>query len=170
MVENISAAEKSLRSVGVEVRDTSDEFRDLTDIMSDLGKVWNTLTSVQQSNISYNVAGIRQTNILKSLLQNWTDYESLVEKANNSSGVTLQNQEKYAESLSGKLGELGAIWQSIGDNAVGSLWLKALVDIGTAVSNIVDKVGLLPSLLAVIGGFKLFRNLDWLTLDGARAA
>lgn len=170
LAEDISAAEKSLRSVGVEVRDASDEFRDLTAIMADLGRVWDTLSSVQQSNISYNVAGIRQTNILKSLLQNWTDYESLVEKANNSSGVTIQNQEKYATSLSGKLGELGAVWQSIGDNAVNSAWLKMLVDIGIAVSNIVDKVGLLPPLLASIGGFELFKNLDWLTLRWARAA
>ncbi len=146
--EDISAAEKSLRAVGIEVRDSADEFRDLTDTMSDLGKVWDSLSSVQQSNISYNIAGVRQTNILKSLLGYWEDYESLVEKANNASGTTLQNQEVYAESLAGKLGELGAVWENIGDNAVSSDFLKGLTDAGIAVSSLIEKFGLFKTVIA----------------------
>lgn len=57
MDEDISKAETSLRSVGIQVRDTEDEFRDLTDIMSDLGSVWDSLSSTEKSNVGYNVAG-----------------------------------------------------------------------------------------------------------------
>lgn len=149
--EDISAAEKSLRAVGVEVRDTADEFRDLTDIMSDLGRVWDSLSSVQQSNISYNVAGVRQTNILKSLLGYWEDYESLVEKANDASGTTLKNQEIYASSLQGKLGELSAIWSNISNNTISSNFLKGLADIGIGVSSLIEKIGLLK--VASVGAF-----------------
>ena len=158
LAEDISAAEKSLRAVGVEVRDTADEFRDLTDIMSDLGRVWDSLTSVQQSNISYNVAGVRQTNILKSLLGYWKDYESLVEKANNASGTTLQNQEIYAESLTGKIGELSAIWEKIGDDAVDSSFLKGLVDAGIGVSSLIERIGLLKSVIASVGIAAFVKN------------
>jgi len=84
--EDISKAETSLRAVGIQVRDSAGDFRDLTDILSDLGKIWGSLNSVQQANISYNVAGIRQTNILKSLLSNWGEYTELVKKADNSEG------------------------------------------------------------------------------------
>lgn len=156
--EDISAAEKSLRAVGVEVRDTADEFRDLTDIMSDLGKVWDSLSSVEQSNISYNVAGVRQTNILKSLLGYWEDYESLVEKANDASGTTLQNQEIYAESLQGKLGELSSIWENIGDNTISSNFLKGLADIGIGVSSLIEKIGLLKSVIASVGIAAFVKN------------
>jgi len=154
--EDISAAEKSLRAVGIEVRDTADEFRDLTDIMSDLGKVWDSLSSVEQSNISYNIAGVRQTNILKSLLGYWEDYESLVEKANDAGGTTLQNQEIYAESLKGKLGELSAVWESIGDNAVSSDFLKGLTDLGIGISSLVEKFGLFQT--ASLGAFALLNK------------
>lgn len=156
--EDISAAEKSLRAVGVEVRDTADEFRDLTDIMSDLGKVWNSLDSVQQSNISYNVAGIRQTNILKSLLGYWEDYESLVEKANDASGTTLKNQEIYAESLQGKLGELSAIWSNISNDTISSNFLKGLADAGIGISSLIEKIGLLKSVMASVGIAAFVKN------------
>ncbi|MDE5825613.1 MAG: phage tail tape measure protein [Lachnospiraceae bacterium] len=149
--EDISAAEKSLRAVGVEVRDTSDEFRNLADIMSDLGKVWDSLSSVEQSNISYNVAGVRQTNILKSLLGYWEDYESLVEKANDASGTTLKNQEIYAESLSGKLGKLSAIWSNISNDTTSSNFLKGLADAGIGISSLIEKIGLLK--IASVGAF-----------------
>ena len=149
--EDISAAEKSLRAVGIEVRNTADEFRDLTDIMADLGKVWDSLSSVEQSNISYNIAGVRQTNILKSLLEYWEDYESLVEKANNASGTTLQNQEIYAESLAGKMGELAVIWEKIGDDAISSNFLKGLADAGIGVSSLIEKIGLLKTTIASVG-------------------
>ena len=149
--EDISAAEKSLRAVGIEVRDTADEFRDLTDIMSDLGRVWDSLSSVQQSNISYNVAGVRQTNILKSLLGYWEDYENLVEKANDASGTTLKNQEIYASSLQGKLGELSAIWSNISNDTINSSFLKGLADAGIGVSSLIEKIGLLK--IAGVGAF-----------------
>ncbi len=149
--EDISAAEKSLRAVGVEVRDTSDEFRNLADIMSDLGAVWDSLSSVQQSNISYNVAGVRQTNILKSLLGYWEDYESLVEKANDASGTTLKNQEIYASSLQGKLGELSAIWSNISNDTISSNFLKGLADAGIGISSLIEKIGLLK--IAGVGAF-----------------
>lgn len=156
--EDISAAEKSLRAVGVEVRDTADEFRDLTDIMSDLGRVWDSLSSVEQSNISYNVAGIRQTNILKSLLGYWEDYENLVEKANDASGTTLKNQEIYASSLQGKLGELSATWQNISNDTINSSFLKGLADAGIGVSSLIEKIGLLKSVIASVGIAAFVKN------------
>lgn len=158
MEEDISAAEKSLRAVGVEVRDTADEFRDLTDIMSDLGAVWDSLSSVEQSNISYNVAGVRQTNILKSLLGYWEDYKSLVEKANDASGTTLKNQEIYAESLQGKLGELSAIWSNISNDTISSNFLKGLADAGIGVSSLIEKIGLLKSVIASVGIAAFVKN------------
>ncbi|MDE6052844.1 MAG: phage tail tape measure protein, partial [Lachnospiraceae bacterium] len=165
--EDISAAEKSLRAVGVEVRNTADEFRDLTDIMSDLGKVWDSLSSVEQSNISYNVAGVRQTNILKSLLGYWEDYESLVEKANDASGTTLKNQEIYVESLQGKLGKLSAIWSNISNDTISSNFLKGLADAGIGISSIIEKIGLLKSVIASVGIAAFVKNFNHLKEVGA---
>lgn len=158
--EDISAAEKSLRSVGIQVRDSANEFRDLTDIMADLGKVWNSLSSVEKSNIGYNIAGIRQLNILNSLFGSWEDYASIMGDIDERTGTTLKNQEVYAESLAGHLGELEAVGQSVWNNIIQSETLKSGIDLLTGLLNIVDKttdalgglgtVGLAGGLLAGI--------------------
>ena len=160
--EDISAAEKSLRDVGVEVRSSEGEFRNLNDIMKDLGDRWKDLNDVQQSNISYNVAGIRQTNILKTLLTYWTDYENLVAKAGDSAGTTMKNQEKYAESYKGELADLSATAESFWNNFLNSSVFKTgtnfLTGILSLLDKITDKAGLLGTVGLGAGIFAGFKN------------
>jgi len=160
--EDISAAEKSLRAVGVEVRSTEGEFRNLNDIMADLGSKWSTLSDVEQSNISYNVAGIRQTNILKTLLTYWEDYENLVVKAGDSVGTTMENQEKYAESYKGELAELSATAESFWNNFLNSSTFKTGTNFFTGLLSILDKIsgtfGTLGTLGLGLGVGAAFKN------------
>ena len=137
--EDISAAEKSLRSIGVEVRNSEDEFRDLTDIMADLGKVWGSLSSVEKSNVGFQVAGTRQLNVLNSLMGSWDDYSSIIEGIDERSGETIKNQEIYADSLKGHLGDLEATAQSVWSNLIESQTVKSGIDLLTGLLNIVDK-------------------------------
>lgn len=154
----ISDAEKSLRSVGIEVRKTDGEFKDFNITMGELSKQWESLSDVEKSNISFNLAGTRQINVIQTLLRNWSDYEDLVNKANNSTGVTLENQEKYAASLEGKLGELSAIWSNISNDTISSSFLKGLADAGIGVSSLIEKIGLLKSVMASIGIAAFVKN------------
>lgn len=161
--EDISKAEESLRAVNIEVRKNATEFRDVTDILSDLGKVWNDLSSVEQSNISFNLAGTRQTNILKSLLNGWQDYTDLVEKAYDAQGTTLENQEKYAESYKGHLQDLKATSESFWNNILNSGTLKVGIDSLTTILKLLDGISKTFGSLGTIGigagifaGFKNF--------------
>lgn len=154
----ISDAEKSLRSVGIEVRKTDGEFKDFNITMGELSKQWESLSDVEKSNISFNLAGTRQINVIQTLLRNWSDYEDLVNKANNSTGVTLENQEKYAASLEGKLGELSAIWSNISNDTISSSFLKGLADAGIGVSSLIEKIGLLKSVMASVGIAAFVKN------------
>lgn len=147
----ISNVEKSLRGVGIEVRKTDGEFQDFNITMRELSKQWGSLSDVEKSNLSFNLAGTRQINVIQTLLRNWSDYEDLVNKANNSTGVTLENQKIYAESLSGKLGEISATWQNISNDTISSSFLKGLADIGIGVSSLIEKIGLLKTAIASIG-------------------
>ena len=149
--EDISAAEKSLKAVGVQVRESAGEFRDMTDIMRDLGKVWNDLDDVQQSNISFQIAGTRQTNIIKTLLTNWEDYESLVAKAGDSAGTTMENQEKHAESYKGELAELSATAESFWKNFLNSSAFKAGTNFLTGILSLLDKISGTMGTLGTIG-------------------
>ena len=135
----------------------------MSDIMADLGKVWNTLSSVEQSNISYQVAGIRQTNILKYLLENWKEYEKMVGKANDSAGTTFETQEDYAKSLEGQLGTLSSTWDSAVHNLFDADSLKpfitGLTKLGEGFEWVTEKAGLLGTISLGAGLFAAFKNV-----------
>lgn len=158
--EDISKAETALKSVGVQVRSTAGEFRDMTDIMEDLGKVWNNLNDVQQANISYEIAGTRQTNIIKTLLGYWTDYEDLATKAGNAAGTTLENQSKYEETLDAKTKELSTTMQSFWHNLIGAEEANGALAIFQKVATALDTIsGTLGSLGTIGLGAGIFAGI-----------
>lgn len=166
LTESISEAEESLRSVGVEVRSSSGEFRDVTDIIGDLRDKYDTLSEVDLSNLSYNLAGTRQTNILRSLLKSWDLYEERVEKATNlEDSPTLKNQEKYAESMTGHLQELSAAVESFWATFIDTKSAKDVVDFFTDVIGLLEKLTKTFGSLGAVGVgvtlFSLFKNRSY---------
>ena len=107
--------------------------------MADLGKVWGSLSSVEKSNVGFQVAGTRQLNVLNSLMGSWDDYSSIIEDIDERSGETIKNQEIYADSLKGHLGDLEATAQSVWSNLIESQTVKSGIDLLTGLLNIVDK-------------------------------
>lgn len=157
--EDISKAETALKNVGVEVRSDINTFRDMNDILGDLASKWETLLDTQKNAISYQVAGTRQTSIFKTLMKDFSGYKVLVDKANNSEGITLENQKKYSETLKGKLNDVKAIWENIGNDTLKSGFLKGLTDAGVSASKLVEKVGLLRTAMLGIGAYAGIKNV-----------
>nr|DAL75209.1 MAG TPA: minor tail protein [Caudoviricetes sp.] len=98
------------------------------------------------------------------LMQNWENVEKYIETADNASGQSMQKFEAYQESLSGKLEGLKGQFQELSTVTLDSDFLKGLVDGATAALNVVtelvDKVGILPMVLGGIGTAAFFKNLD----------
>lgn len=151
MAEDISAAEKALRSVGIEVRDTEDEFRDFTDVMHDIGEIWDSLSSVEKSNLGFQLAGTRQLNVLNSLFGAWEDYEAIMANIDDRAGTAMENQEEYADSLKGHLGDLAATGQSIWNNLIDSEALKTGIDLLNGLLSVVDNLTSVLGPLGTIG-------------------
>lgn len=147
--DDLSNAEKALRRVGIEVRSDIDTFKSFDDIMGELYEKVDSLSDVDLSNIAYEVASTRQTNVFKMMIKAYGDYQEMAEQAYNADNVTIENQEKYAESLTGKMGELSAIWEKIGDDTISSSFLKGLADAGIAVSSLIEKTGLLKTAMGI---------------------
>ena len=163
LASDISNAEASLRAVGVEVRSSSGEFRDLDSILGDLSDKWDSISDTEKSNISFEVAGTRQTNIIKSLMKSWDKYEQRVEDATNlTNSPTLANQEKYAESMTGHLEELSAAAESFWATFIDTQSAKSAVDFLTNVINLLQKLTSTFGSLGTIGAgmtlFSLFKH------------
>lgn len=156
--DDLSNAEKALRRVGIEVRSDIDTFKSFDEIMGELYKKVDSLSDVDLSNIAYEVASTRQTNVFKMMIKAYGDYQEMAEQAYNADNVTLINQEKYVESLAGKMGELSAIWQGISNDTVSSPFLKGLADAGIAVSSLIEKIGLLKTTIASVSVIAFVKN------------
>lgn len=156
--DDLSNAEKALRRVGIEVRSDLETFKSFDEIMGELYEKVDSLSDVDLSNIAYEVASTRQTNVFKMMIKAYGDYQEMAERAYNADNVTLVNQEKYAQSLFGKLGELSATWEKIGDEAFSSSFVKGLADTGIGVSSLIEKIGLLKSVIAGVGVAAFVKN------------
>ena len=166
LASDISNAEASLRAVGVEVRSSSGEFRDLDSILGDLSDKWDSISDTEKSNISFEVAGTRQNNIIKSLMKSWDKYEQRVEDATNlTNSPTLANQEKYAESMTGHLEELSAAAESFWTTFIDTQSAKSAVDFLTNVIGLLEKLTSTFGSLGTIGAgmtlFSLFKNRSY---------
>ena len=160
MADDISKAEEALRGIKVEVRESNSDFRDMTDIMADIGRVWDGLTDTQKAKVGYEVAGIRQLNVLNSLFGAWEDYSSIVENSEDRVGMAIKTQEEYADSLGGRLEDLGATGKSIWTNLLNSEGFKGTISLLTDFLGLIDKItGSLGALGSIGLGAGLFAGI-----------
>ena len=139
--------------VGVSIKGPDGELRSTYDLLSDLQKKWDSLTSSQQQYIGSLVSGNRQITVLTALMRNWSDVQSGVAAATNSAGSALLENEKYLAGIEGRMNTLSSAFTQLSQNTVDSNLIKFLVDLATALVNIVDKIGLVPTVLLGLTAF-----------------
>lgn len=98
------------------------------------------------------------------MIKNWDEVEKAASVAANSEGTAREEQEKYMNSLEGKLATLQATWQNLSNTFLSSDLLKNLLESATSlldvVDGIVDKIGSLPTIITLIsGGLSAFKNV-----------
>ena len=161
--ETLSQASESLKKVGIEVYNLDGSYREFDVIMGELAGKWDNLTDAEKSNISFNIAATRQTNLLSAVLSNFSDSMQLAEEATNANGSALENQQKYMESFSGHLQSLETEAKIAWLNILDSETLKDGVDLLTGlvkvVGQLVDTFGLLGTAAGIGGIVAGFKNI-----------
>lgn len=95
-------------------------------------------------------------------MKNFATAERVVETAANSSGSALAENEKYLDSINGKIAQFQASWQSLSATMLSSNTFKGVVEGATGVLNVFDsiasKIGSIPTLIgAITTGIAAFR-------------
>lgn len=166
--ETLSQASESLKKVGIEVYNLDGSYREFDVIMGELAGKWDDLTDAEKSNISFNIAATRQTNLLSAVLSNFSDSMQLAEEATNANGSALENQQKYMESFSGHLQSLETEAKIAWFNILDSETLKDGVDLLTGLvkvtGQLVDTFGLLGTAAGIGGIVAGFKNVGIDTL------
>lgn len=165
MVESTAKLQEEILALsGVDIMLDKNTFKSTYQILGELADKWGELTDIQQASVTELIAGKRQGNIISALMNNFDTARAATETAINSIGSAMKENERYMESLSGHIGVFKAQFQELSNVTLDSDFLKAAVDAGTGLLNvltqIIDVGGGIPAMLGAIGAVKVFRNLD----------
>lgn len=144
---------KAFGDVGVAIEDENGELRSTFDILQDLAGRWDDLDSKQRQYLGEKAAGNRQVKVLNAIMANWDVVEDTIQNANEATGAATEGNEKYLDSIQGRITEFQSAFQNLSRTTIDSGFVKGLVSIGTSIVNITTKAGGLVPVLTTIGGF-----------------
>lgn len=125
-------------------------FKSTYEIMKDLSKAWNDLADIDQANILELIGGKRNANAVTSLLTNFEDAEKALQTASQASGSALAENEKYLDSIAGKLSVFQSNFETFSTNLIDSSVVKFVVDFGSVLLTILDTLNRIHLLLPLI--------------------
>lgn len=143
----------------VDIQIDENTFKSTYQIMKELAGVWGELTDITQANILEQIGGKRNANVVSSMLENFNVAEDVVKTAANSAGSALKENEKYLDSINGKIAEFKATFEELSMTLIDSDFVKQVIELGTGLLNVlnvlakvIDKVGGLNTVLYVTVG------------------
>lgn len=146
----------------VDIMLNEDTFKSTFQIIKELSEVWDTLTDITQANILQKIAGKRNANVVTSLIKNFEDAEAAAASAMDSTGSAILENEKYLDSINGKLTMMRSQFEQISTEVLDSNVVKFFLDITLAIEKVVVSLAkaksLIPTLLVAKTFFSGFKN------------
>lgn len=128
------------------------EFKSTYDILKGVSEVWKDMNDVSQASLLELLAGKRNGNALAAIINNFQLAEDAVKQAQNSQNSATRELDVYLKSIQGRIDKLTASWQSLSNNLLDSDLVKNAISSATTlldiVNTLVDKLGLIPGILA----------------------
>ena len=162
--------EAALRTIDVNLRDTSGQFRDLDEVFLEISSKWDSLDTNTQRYIATIAAGSRQQSRFIAMMANYNRTIDLVTMANNAAGASQEQFEKTLDSMQSKLDRLHNAWNEYTMGLANNQIIKTVIDLLTGFLNIINKISTVLS--GDKGIFKSFFDIAFLIagLKLARAA
>lgn len=146
------------------------EYKSTVEILRDLSEVWGDLSDTTKTNITELIGGgVRNANIIASLMQNFSIVEDAMKTSAESAGSALAENEKYLDSVAGKIAQLQTSIEVLYTTILDSELVKfgfTVADGLTRVATILADISFdnifstLTTLGGVSGGIAFFKNLD----------
>ena len=138
------------------------KFKSTTQIMREIAGVYDSLSDIDQAALLKTISGKRLANTTSALIQNWSTVEDVIESTKNATGSADAENAKYLDSIQGKLAQFQAQFQSASTSVLDSGLVKGTIDAGSGIlgffNTLIDKVGVLPGLIAPVTSLLLSMN------------
>lgn len=160
MVESTPKLQALLKSIaGVDIlQSDGTTFKSTYQILKELSEVWDNLTDVNKASVLEAIGGKRNANVTSALIKNFSEAEKVLATSQNSSGSALSENEKYLDSINGKISQLKAQFEDISRQVLSSDTVKWVADLLQNTLKLVDGVAqlkmLLPTIFSIIAANK----------------
>ena len=133
----------------VDIQLDENTYKNTTEILRELSQVWSSLSDITQANILERIGGKRNANVTAALLENFEIVDKVITSTSNSTGSALAENEKYLDSINGKIAQFKATFQDLSQSILSSELIKLVVDLGTLGLSAID--GIADGLGSVVG-------------------
>lgn len=130
----------ALTSNKVDVMLNPTTFKSTYQIIKEISQVWSSMADVDQAALLELLGGKRNANATASLIQNFDVAEKALESATNSAGSAAAENEKYLDSILGKVAQFNAAFETLSAIVIDSGFSKGVVDAGTAILDIITEL------------------------------
>lgn len=132
---------------GIDIQTQNGQLRSTYDILSDLSKVWSTLSDEQRQYIGELASAQRQSPVLNAIMLNWENVEKATSTAMNSMGSALNENEKYMQSLEGRINLMKSAFSELAYNTIQSGTIGAFINLATYLAKATNSFGGLNTIL-----------------------
>lgn len=162
LVENTSKLYSKIKALtavngkeGISILGEDGKFLNTYEILTKIADRWEEITKAgNDAPLLELLAGKTRGSVVAALLQQPEILKSAYEDAFNAEGSAIRENEVYLDSIQGKIDQFTNAVQTMWSNTLDDDIIKGFVELGTEIVKVIDKLGLIPSLLIAIGSSK----------------
>lgn len=148
----------------VNIFEDDNTYKSTIQILREVSAVYDELTDKEQAALLELMASKRNANALAAILQNANLLDEVTRTSMDSAGSAVKENEKYLDSINGKIEQFSARFQELSSNVMNSDLVKFTIDTGSGIlgflNAIIEKAGSIPSLAAAaLGALSGFKNI-----------
>lgn len=154
VVESTSKLQEKLKALtGVDILTDAGAYKDTYTILKEIGAVWQDLEELDRAAALELMAGKNRANTLSAILNNVKDLEDAYNDAIDAEGSAQRELDTYLNSIKGRIDLFNNSVQTMWMNTINSEAVKNIVNLGTGLVNIIDKLGLVKTLVVGIATY-----------------
>lgn len=164
-INNVAIA---LERVDIQLMESETEFRDMSDVLEELAGKWDTLSEVEQANISKAIAGVRQQNMFNVLMQNMGDAIELQTLQYKSLGTATDRYQIYLKGAEAAQNRYKASIEDFMQSRAMTSFIIGFYDTARGIIDVINGLGGLQVILPVIIALFIAFNIQTITATGTK--
>ena len=152
VIESVSKLQAKVKGLsGVDILTDTGAYKDTYTIIKEIAQVWGQMNDINRAALLELLAGKNRSNAMAAMLTNLEDLEGAYESAMKAQGSAEAENEKYLNSIQGKIDQFTNSLQTMWSNWLSSGVIKFVVDLGTALVKLADALGLVGTAAVALG-------------------